>query len=243
MKNGYVDMHCHLIPGVDDGAKDMAMAERMLRQAWEDGTRAMILTPHFNPGRFRATNEEIERKAQLLQECAEKIDPHFRLYLGSECKYHSDSCDYMESGRCRSLAGSRYMLVEFGVQESAKKIRRSLYNVSLSGFRPILAHVERYQALRKDYEEIQELIDGGVAIQVNAGSIAGREGWVTARFVRKLLAYEMIHFIGSDAHEDTMRTPILSACAAYIEKKYGEDYVRQLMWENPSRIWQDEDLS
>lgn len=242
MNSGYVDVHCHLIPGVDDGAKDMAMAEHMLRQAWDDGTRVMILTPHFNPARFRASNEEIEKKWKLLQESAKKIHSEFKLYLGSECKYHSDSCDYMESGICRSLAGSRYMLVEFGVQESAKKIRRSLYNVSLSGFRPVLAHVERYQALYKNYEGIRELIKGGVVIQVNAGSIAGREGWHTARFVRKLLAYEMIHFIGSDAHEDTARTPILSECAAYIGKKYGEDYVEQLMWENPSRIWQDEDL-
>ncbi|MCI8514258.1 MAG: hypothetical protein HFI93_06460 [Lachnospiraceae bacterium] len=220
----------------------MAIAERMLKQAWDSGTRAMILTPHFNPGRFPVFGEEVERGWHLLQEKAKKIHPEFRLYLGNECKYHSDSCDHMESGTCRSMAGSRYMLVEFGVQESVKKIRRSLYNVSLAGFRPILAHAERYQALRKDYEGIAELIDGGVAIQVNAGSIAGREGWHTARFVRKLLAYEMIHFIGSDAHEDTARTPILSDCAAYIEKKYGEDYVRELMWENPSRIWRDEDL-
>jgi protein-tyrosine phosphatase len=242
LDKGYVDIHCHLLPGVDDGAKDKETAGRMLRQAWEDGTRAMVLTPHYNPGRFQASNGEIEQKWRQLQETARQIHPDFKIYLGSECKFHSDSCEQMESGACRAMAGSRYMLVEFNVQESAKRIRRALYEVTLAGFRPILAHVERYQELHKDYDSISELIDSGVCIQVNAGSIAGKDGLRIAFFVHKLLAYEMVHLIGSDAHDDTRRSPVLSECAAYIRKKYGDSYVRQLMWDNPVRMLRDEEI-
>ena len=228
------DIHCHILPGVDDGAKDMEMAKALLQKEAEDGVQNIILTPHYRRRMFEPEVSLIrDTYEQLKQETA---DWDIRLYLG--CEYHAnmDMAEELNAGKCLTLGGSRYVLCEFSEGDMTSYITERTYQLLTSGYIPILAHIERYKALTRDFSLIDDLVERGCRMQVNAGSILGEDGFFVRRFCKKLIEYELLHFIGSDAHNLKDRTPRIGECAAFLEKKYGEDYARRLLQYNPEKI-------
>ena len=148
----------------------------------------------------------------------------------------------MENGHAVTLAGSRYVLVEFNPSDYYDHIRNGLYTLLMNGYYPILAHAERYREIRAKKSGMSDLREMGCYIQVNAGSVMGKFGFDTRQYSRKLLKQELVHFIATDAHDVGKRAPHLSACADYMIKKYGEDYAAQLLYDNPSSVIQDKEI-
>ncbi|MDO5337686.1 MAG: capsular biosynthesis protein [Eubacteriales bacterium] len=231
---GLYDVHCHILPGVDDGAKDMKEALGMLKMQYESGVRTIFATPHYRRGMFETDSGILLERYQTLRSEAEKMG--IRLLLG--CEYHVDGemVDKLKYGKKPTMSGSRYALSEFSTAVQQKEMKDSLYKLRMNGIRPIVAHIERYGAITKDLDFIESLVEMGVYIQINADSVLGREGFGAKRFCKKLLKEELVHFIGSDAHGIKERKPELGACAAYIEKKYGSSYVQRIFIDNPSKI-------
>lgn len=233
---GIIDVHCHILPGVDDGADTVEEALSMLKREYEDGVRAVILTPHYRRKMFEADWTALEESYKRLCGALSGKNWEMPLYLG--CEYHADTdmAEALKRKERPGMAGSRYVLTEFSGKAEITYIRERAGALLSCGFRPVIAHVERCDCLRKKMEQIEELVEMGVRIQVNAGSITGEEGFGTARFCRKLMKRDLLHFVGTDAHGIRRRTPNMGACAVYLEKKMGTEYARKILCENPEKI-------
>lgn len=238
----YMDIHSHLLPGIDDGARDFETSMEMFHIAEKNGIGAMILTPHYKPVHHNASPATIRRLISEMEEklAEEKID--IRLYPGNEIYYHSEAvAQALEGGLC-TLAGSSYVLVEFNPMDEFEYIRNGLYQFLSEGFRPVLAHVERYRCMTSKTDRTEELTGMGAYIQVNAGSIMGHYGLQTKGFARGLLKKDLVHFVATDAHDAKNRAPELEECARFLTKRFGEDYTRELLYENPMKIVRNEYL-
>lgn len=238
-----IDIHSHILPGADDGSDSFEMSMRMLKCAVDDGISGIILTPHNKPGHrhlhFSKMTSNVEKLQKLMAEGNIKIE----LYIGSELYYRSGLLEEIENDMSATLAGSRYVLLEFAPLEDYDYIRNGCYSVLMGGYYPVLAHVERYQNVCSQKYGIDELIEMGCYIQVNAGSVMGKAGPKAKRFVRNILKRRQVHFIATDAHDLKGRPPYLSDCADYIGRKYGADYSEKLFHENPLCVIEDKDIA
>lgn len=235
---GIVDVHSHILPGVDDGSKNMDMTRQMLQMAWAEGIRTIIATPHHRRGYAHAPAEKLKEAYQAVRFEAEKIDPDFKIYLGSELfRSHSLESD-LASGEALTMADTKYVLIEFLPSDGYREIYSALREMKMAGYRPIVAHAERYNCLVKEPALTEELVDMGCYIQVNASSVTGENGFSAKRYIKKLLKYEMVHFLGTDAHDLERRSPMIQKSVAYIARKCGEDYARQISSENALKLLQ-----
>lgn len=242
MKN-LIDIHSHVLPGVDDGSDSFEMSMQMLKCAAYDGISGMILTPHNKPGHQQKSFSEMTSKVEKLQEMMAEENIKMELHMGSELYYRSGILEEMQSNMAGTMAGSRYALVEFNPLEDYDYIRNGIYSLLMGGYYPILAHAERYRNVCAAKCGIDDLIEMGCYIQVNAGSVMGRSGSKTKRFVKNILKQRQVHFIATDAHDLGKRAPHLSDCADFIRKKYGEGYSEKLFCENPLYVIKDKEIA
>lgn len=242
MKN-LIDIHSHILPGVDDGSDSFETSMQMLKCAADDGISGMILTPHNKPEHRHVHFPKMTSKVDKLREMMSEEDIKIDLHIGSELYYRRGLLEEMESGLAGTMAGSRYALVEFNPLEDYDYIRNGIYSLLTGGYYPILAHAERYRNVCAAKYGIEDLIEMGCYIQVNAGSVMGESGSKTKRFVKSILKQRQVHFIATDAHDLGKRAPRLSECADYVRKKYGEDYSKILFCENPQYVIGDKEIA
>lgn len=239
----YIDIHSHILPGVDDGAGTMEESIGILQCAQRENIGSVILTPHQKPGRKCVSAAGIDRRIAQLKEEIQRLDMDISLYSGSELLYSHDLGERLRDREVLTLAGSHYVLVEFLPDEDWRYIRDGLYRLSSSGYWPILAHVERYAALREKQERIQELTDMGCYMQMNAGSLTGNCGLQTRLYCAGLIRNRQIHFIATDAHRsDGRRSPQMSKCAEWLRRRIDGEYADRLLWKNAESILKDTEL-
>jgi protein-tyrosine phosphatase len=224
-----IDIHCHVLPGLDDGARDMAEALSMLRIAAGEGISRMIVTPHYCAGRFTASPEQTLEKLRQVQEAADAQSIPVRLYPGSEIYWFDDVISLLKQSKLFTLGGSNYVLIEFSPSVLFGTLHNAMDRTMSEGYRPILAHAERYACLLKDIESTCYLHDMGVGIQINASTVTGKNGAEAKRFAFRLLKDNIVDYIGTDAHGATHRTPEIAKCRETILKKYGDAYAYQIM--------------
>lgn len=229
---GYVDIHTHILPGVDDGSQSMETTLEMLRMAQDEGITHIIATPHYRSGRFRADSVGLHEKLQKVQKAAKENSISIKLYLGNEIYYRSELEDKLQSGELCSMNDTEYLLIEFSPMESFSYIRNAVDEVFGMGYIPIIAHVERYQCMVKKMDNVRELKGMGCHIQVNAASVIGKNGLACKWFVRKLLKQELADYIGTDAHNNQDRRPMMQKCAKLLYRKYGAAYADALLFGN-----------
>lgn len=235
----FIDMHCHIIPGVDDGSKDMEMSLGMARAAVENNIHEIIVTPHWTGDRRSASPDGIRRRAEELQRVCgdEGIDLVF--YPGNELLYDHSLPKRLRSGEVLTLAESRYCLVEFFPMDDFSYIRDGLRAIQYEGFTPVLAHCERYVCLVKRPEYAEELASQQILLQCNAACVEQKLFQPQPKFVNGLLRRDLVSFVASDAHRsEGDRRPNLAGAAGWMRKKYGEDAVRRILFDNPQRIIQ-----
>ena len=231
-KQGFVDIHTHLLFGVDDGAVDLQQSMELLAMARENGTTAVVMTPHHR-GRFRKNTAEFlrQRFAQLQEQVKNEI-PDMKLYLGNEAAHERELGDKVAEGRVLSLNDSHYVLLEFDYNSSRVQVVEETMALIGSGYTAIIAHAERYDIFRKNKKLPEELIYVGALIQLNADSILGKCGFATKRVCHRLLKNGMVHFVASDGHDTKERPPVLKECFDYVSKRYGEDYAWSIFRDN-----------
>ena len=239
---GIYDIHCHIVPGVDDGAKSLKMSVSMLQKEYDDGVRGIIATPHFRYDMFEPSAELVRKQFLRLQKVAGEIgEDGIRMYLGCELHSSMDMTDCLKKGERLTMSGSRYVLTEFRTSDEKSYIRERVQALIRRGYYPIIAHVERYQAVMKGgLDFIDELRDMGAYIQMNADSIIGRDGFTVKRFCKKVIREEMLDFVGSDGHDMEKRTPHMGKCYEKVRKMMGEEYADMLFISNPECIINNE---
>lgn len=232
-----IDIHSHILAGIDDGSRNHDMTMHMLEIAKEEGITTMVATPHHMPGKGYTPPEKIQEMVTELQIEADNLDMGIRILPGNELFYREDLLDLLEEGQIMGMNGTGYVLVEFDVMAERPYIRNAMRNILGMGYKPILAHVERYPAiLGKDYETIRILRKLGVLIQANAASIAGDVGKDIQKHMKKLLKEELIDLVGTDAHTDRNRAPRVQSCISLLEKWCEPDYIEQLLYKNAKSL-------
>ena len=234
-----VDIHCHIIPEVDDGAASIRETANLLQKEYQDGVTEIILTPHFRRGMFETPQDVIEKQFAKVQRMVQRSRTGMKVYLGCEYHMHPQMVQDLNEGRRPTMAGSRYVLLEFSSLHSYAQIRNQVYVLAASGYVPIIAHVERYPCLLKRPVLIRELCELGAKIQLTSDSVLGEEGWRIRQFCRLLLKEHCVDYIATDAHNMRERSPQLQKCARYIESKFGEKYAEKIFIRNPRKIIKD----
>lgn len=231
------DIHCHILPGVDDGAESGRMTMDMLRREYQDGVRKIILTPHHRAGMFMPSLQIIEHRFRKVREKAARIGSDgIKVYLGCEYYRSIDMSKEIKKETRYRMAGTSNVLTEFSSGDSYTNVRNIIYDLVANGYTPIIAHIERCEALTKSLDEVGNLIELGAKVQMNAESVLGKSGRKIKRFCKSLMDRDYVHFIASDCHDMTTRAPNLGECAAYIEKKRGEEYAKKIFQQNPDEI-------
>lgn len=230
--NTWVDIHCHILPEVDDGSESILQTRNMLKIAHNEGIQHIIATPHYKVGYANADPVELNAKLQLVREEAKAVDEDIQVHLGNELFYSNDIIEHLKEKKALTIGDTRYVLVEFPVSESYNTIRAALHNLLINGYLPVLAHIERYKCLYQNYEDIHELLELGVYMQMNMSSIQGNITNGRTRFCRKLIEKGYVHFLSTDSHSDGMRAPRMREGAEIIRKKFGDEVLNQLLKEN-----------
>lgn len=230
--NGFTDIHTHILPGVDDGAKDLSEALALVRMAWMNGTRTMFLTPHYRGVYKRNSIQLLREKYEQFSAMAAAQCPGMRLYLGNEIYYEANVPEKLESGQILTMNDSRYVLLEFSGASLRSHVLSGVSEVVRYGYIPIIAHVERYDVFHTNPDLVSEVLNYGALLQVNAQSVMGENGFKVKRFCHKLLKQQMVHFVASDAHDALRRAPILRQCFLRVQKKYGAQYASWIFFEN-----------
>ncbi len=225
-------MHCHILPEVDDGAKSIEEMEKMLKIAYDEGIRCMIATPHYHPRRGREHPEILFERLKAARRAAHRIDARFRVYLGTEIYFGQDIPEKLKKGRVLSMNNRDIVLVEFSPSDTYTYIQQGIQQLQMNGYEVILAHVERYRCLVENVVYAEHLWEMGTLIQINAGSITGDSGRKIRKYVKELMDRNLVFCVGTDAHGSMHRAPRMKKAADYVEKRYGEDYVRRIFFGN-----------
>lgn len=231
-----VDIHCHILPALDDGSQSMRETIEMLRIAADSGITDIVATPHFKAGRHNASPNTIRRRIQEVQQMAGQCGIDISLYPGNEIFYFSDIEEAIEEKRICTMNDSEYVLIEFLPSESFRTIRNAMDHVMGLGYLPILAHVERYGCILEDWKNAEYIRSMGVEIQVNASSVTGKLGLKVRKFVCQLLDRELVDYIGTDAHSSKSRTPDVQKCCRELCKRYDSSYVDKILRGNAMKL-------
>ena len=234
MDSGMIDIHSHILYGVDDGAPSREVSVEMLREAGRQGVTDIIATPHYRQGMFSYPAAKIFSNYQDLRREAHRVG--IRLSLGCEYFVDGDIYENLRKGRVPTLGGTGYVLTEYAPDASGAMIRTYSLGLVRQGYRPIVAHAERIQWMVSHPEEIEKFRMDGVTIHLNADSVLGRGGRSRQKFCLRLLKENMADFIASDAHDMIRRAIRLRECMEYVKKHINEECARKLFCRNGRKI-------
>lgn len=228
-----VDVHCHIMPRIDDGSRNMTETIKMLKIAEAEGITHIIATPHFKSGHHNANPQKVSELINAVNDAAATLRINMNLYQGNEILYFEDMCSYIDTGKISRMNGTNHILVEFMPSDPYQYIRNSIDEIIGEGYHPIIAHIERYGCMVDDIENVREIKHMGAQIQVNASSVTGRMGKDIKKFVHRLLKEEIVDYVGTDAHRcERSRVPKMKECAHMLYKKYNEEYVDSILYGN-----------
>lgn len=236
-----IDIHCHMLPAVDDGSDSMESSLMMAEAAVRGGTDVIIVTPHSNiPGQVgNYQSAELLKKFFALREAIDNAGIPLKILAGAEVFCTDDMPELFAEKKLLTLASSHYMLVEFDFGESVIDMNRKLTAISSQGIKPVIAHPERYDAVSENRNICIDWFCMGYVLQINKDSVFGRLGRHAQRNAQWMLSQGLAHIAASDAHGAYERTSDLSGLRDYIESEYSKEYARILLYENPRRIIKD----
>lgn len=243
----FVDLHTHILPGLDDGPLEMNISRAMARAWLADSVTKVFATPHgFSPS-YHA-DPAVSQKALLdLQTALVAQGIPLELQIGMEVRHHRDLLSHLEQGAALCLGakkvGPRFLLLEFPTREWPSEANELIYELRLREITPIIAHPERNLIAQKDDDKVAQAIEEGAWMQVTAGSITGEFGSLCQKLSRRWIGEGFVHLVASDAHDPLIRKPGLQVSYDWITKKWG--YVNEVarFVENAEIVWQTSKLS
>lgn len=237
-----IDIHCHILPGIDDGSKSLEESIEMARIAQKEGIKTIVNTSHYNPQFEFKTGDKILEELDRFNKILKDYDIDLKVIVGNEIYCTSDIVQIIESKEFFTINNSRYILLEFSHMGIPKNISDIIYEIKLRGYIVILAHIERYIDIQKNPNQIYDYINEGALIQVNASSIIGKNGKAAKDVCNMLLENNMVHVVGTDAHSSTRRRPLIKDAYDYVANKYGTKRAEKIFKDNAKRIIDDEEL-
>jgi len=231
-----IDLHAHILPGLDDGACDEAEALEMCRIAAAEGVTAIVASPHMGGGSAVRRQDALSATASL-QAAAMRVGIPLRIIPGGDVHAEGDLVARLDAGDFLTIGDEgKYLLVELNHDMVAPGIEDMLFALRLRRLRPIITHPERNPAIQAEPELLRKLVQAGNAAQVTAGSLTGEFGREAERTARLVLRRRMAHFVASDAHSTEKRSPRLRAARRVAEEALGADEASWIFERRPAQV-------
>ena len=240
--NQMIDIHSHILPGIDDGAQTLDDSLAMAEVAASDGVRTIVATPH-NVGWDASYNRQ--RIVSLVADLQAELDARrigIELVPGVEAYIAPDLIEQLRAGRAFTLGGTRYLLLELPLSAYPIYTEQVIFELQVEGIVPILAHPERNAVIQEDPNILFNLVQRGVLSQITAASLTGAFGPLARERALVFLEHNLAHVIASDAHGLSHRTPVLSGGVSEAAKVVGEERARAMVTAVPAAILRDEEI-
>ena len=234
-----IDLHCHLLPGLDDGPGDPAKSLEMCRMALEEGVSGIAATPHLYHDLFPTDRDSILAALQGMRGALEEAGVCLALYAGADVRLVPDLAERLDRGECLTLNHGRYFLLELPHRVLPPNLGDAVSSLVAAGRVPVITHPERNAAILRREEILLDLLGRGALCQVTAGSLTGEFGRESERLARRLVEAGAVHFLASDAHSTSWRPPGLARGLDAARRLLGDEAARRLVDENPRAVLAD----
>jgi len=231
-----IDLHSHLLPGIDDGSKDLAMSLAMARAAAADGISTMACTPHILPGVYNNSGPAIRQAVARLAESIAQAGIPISLVTGADVHIAPDLEAQLRDGRALTLNNSRYLLLEPPHHVLPPRLEDLIFGLQTAGYVPILTHPERLSWVEGRYDLIGRLVSSSVLMQITAGSVMGRFGRRPRYWAERMLDEGLCHLLATDAHNTEQRAPRMADARDVVTQRLGDDEAINLVLRRPQGI-------
>ena len=228
-----IDFHTHILPNIDDGSRSIDETFNLIKEAKNVGFEGIISTSHYMENYYETDKPEREVWINAIYENLQAKNIDIRLYLGNEIYISENLIKLLEEGKASTINDTSYVLFEMPLNEEPMNLYDTVYQMIQCKLVPILAHPERYSYIQKEPDLVYDLVQKGVLMQANYGSIIGQYGEKAQIIVKKLLENNLIHFLGSDVHRQNTIYPKIPECLSEINSIIGEEKLQELTTENP----------
>ena len=237
------DLHCHLLPSIDDGASDLDIALEMARMQVDQGVKVVACTPHILPGLYHNSGPDIQLRVNALSEelSAEGID--LQVVAGADNHVTPQFVQLLQQGHLLAIGQSRYVLVEPPHHIAPARLEDVFFELLVAGYVPILTHPERLTWIEAKYDVMMKLADSGVWMQITSGSLLGRFGKRAKYWAERMICEGRVHILASDAHDCERRPPDLGRGQRAAQRLIGAEEAQLLVATRPAAVLQDLDPS
>ncbi len=234
-----LDLHCHILPGIDDGAKDLDTALAMARIAIDDGIDTIACTPHIYPGMYENTATGIRAAIAAFQAELDQRDMPLKLLEGADVYLEPGLDVAIKADRVPTLAGSRYLLLEPPHHVMPPHFEETVFGLKMAGYVPVITHPERLTWIPGHYDVLERMVNAGAWMQITAGSITGRFGGGPKQVCERMLDDGLVHIIATDAHNLSRRAPYLAEGRDAAAQRVGAAEAEHLVTTRPAGIIAD----
>src|SRR5215831_6543663 len=235
-----IDLHCHILPGLDDGAADLSVSTEMAKAFVADGVLVVACTSHILPGLYHNSGPQIRQATAHLQQHLDREGIPLRLTTGADNHITPNFVAELRSGHLLSLADTRYVLVEPPHHVLPPRLDEMLFGLLVAGYVPILTHPERLSWIKSHYQVVQRLVHAGVWMQITAGSLGGAFGRTARYWAERMLDERCVHLIATDAHDLDHRPPNLQLGRELAAKLVGDTEAQHLVMTRPGGVLHNE---
>ena len=238
--DNYVDIHSHILYGIDDGSKSLEESKEIIKQHIEMGFKDIVVTPHYIENSDYITNNE--EKEKILKTLKKEFND-INLYLGNEVFINNNIEELLNNNEISTINGSKYLLIELPLHNKIKNATDIIYELRIKGIIPIIAHPERYEFVQKNPNSVDELIEEGAILQSNYGSIIGVYGEHAKKTMKKLLKKNVISVLATDIHFPNNKIYLnMDTIRKKLTKIISEEKLKELTILNPKKIINNEDI-
>lgn len=216
-----IDIHNHILPGIDDGAKTEQDSIEMAKVAIEQGIHTVVATPHHKNGKYENTKDDILKHVSVLNELFKEQDIPLTVLPGQEVRIYGEVLEDIEKDEILTVNHTKHILIEFPFDKVPYFTEQLLYDIQVAGYVPVIVHPERNAELRQNHQRMYDLVLKGALTQVTAGSLLGHFGKEVEQFSHYLIQSNLTHLLASDAHNVTSRSFYLKEVYDLVRKKYG----------------------
>jgi protein-tyrosine phosphatase len=231
-----IDIHCHLLPGIDDGAPSLDTSLEMARMAVNDGIRTIFCTPHIYPGLYENTGPDIRHRVEQLQLILNDKGIALTLSFGADAHLVPEIFDGLRTGRVPTLSGGRYLLLEPSHHVRPPRFVESVFELIATGYVPVITHPERLTWTEQHYSDFTELSRSGAWLQITGGALVGRFGPRVRQLAERFVGDGWADVIASDGHTTGQRAPVLAEARARAASLLGDDEAARLVAGRPQAI-------
>ena len=231
-----LDLHCHLLPAIDDGATDVPMALEMARQAWDDGIRTVACTPHIYPGMYDNNRAGIQAAIDAFVPRLRDAGIELELVIGADVHLDRSLVEGIQTGRIPTLANSRYLLLEPPHHVAPPRFEETVFELMVAGIVPVITHPERLRWIDDHYDVFKRLVGQGAWMQITAGALTGRFGKRPKYWGERMLDEGLVHVLATDAHHPVRRPPRLAEGRDAAARRIGDAHAIHLVHTRPQGI-------